>query len=844
MSVLPLDAITPTKLNSPRWWYKPVLPHEKEFPLSCRTVLINFVCALSSHIVRKRPGDMFLQFATNSSSLVIVFLNELSSALGPPAANPAPVADSISDYLKDYPDSSLADILSTDQQQKKLRLVAADLLKSYLDVQAYKCEPVRVFFREVLSGLILEMTVDSCSKPEYINSWIVYLLEEGEPELLNAIEAGLERANEGDMKMGSHQKSSSKSSKMGDRKSIEEPNRGDLAAAVSDHRKLNIENPPNSGDVSDLGSIGRTASEPAIVPENGMAQREDLLLRSKTADELNPLETVAGNTTEYASNRDGSHSKTSADALGTGNALNPQKDNGNIVVMREAPEAVKACGSTVTIVEDFNPSDKSGIRIKPVDDYLIQIEPASSKHTGWMIARKYTDFEYLHETLRRISRIAGVQAFTEQHDELPGWKGRDKNDLQRALEQYLQHALQHEHLAESEGMRKFLEKGRESGYSHEFLTPKGNFPFATPPAFENMGKNMLGALSTAPKGIASGGKAIVGGMSGIFGPGGNGNKRWSHNGTESPRSFNDRPRMSQFSRPNSFDQNSGRPSNASSQERPEEGFQYSGVRATSPGANSLSSSKSVVESPAGRYDSWEDVADWPQNEKAPVYQPADDTKPIPEAEIEAILQSKRTGGHPTKDTNIENHDDNGNDDDNSKQDPRRTLWPALSEDETSMVVELLFAVINEIYGLSAAWNIRKKFLNAAKSYLLRPGNPSLEAIRTLLQDSVLDANTSDEAIAGYLNQIHETSIPPYEEGAESSPPPTQRVLSDEEKEKLRIKARNLLVTRGMPPALMGLMGGNATAESLGRIFDCLQIESVARGFVFAQLIQALKIIVQ
>ncbi|KAK2861275.1 hypothetical protein FQN49_004361 [Arthroderma sp. PD_2] len=174
-----------------------------------------------------------------------------------------------------------------------------------------------------------------------------------------------------------------------------------------------------------------------------------------------------------------------------------------------------------------------------------------------------------------------------------------------------------------------------------------------------------------------------------------------------------------------------------------------------------------------------------------------------------------------------------------KKNSETRTYPPVSEEESVIVVELLFAVINEVYSLSSAWNIRKRLLNASKSFLLRPGNPSLEAIRTLLQESVIDGNTSDEALAGYITKLRKSSMP-TEEDMKAYPPP----LSLEQKEQLRVKARALLISRGMPPALMGIMGANATGEALGKIFDCLQIPSIGRAFVFAILLQAIRVVTQ
>jgi hypothetical protein len=154
-----------------------------------------------------------------------------------------------------------------------------------------------------------------------------------------------------------------------------------------------------------------------------------------------------------------------------------------------------------------------------------------------------------------------------------------------------------------------------------------------------------------------------------------------------------------------------------------------------------------------------------------------------------------------------------------------------------VAVELIFAVINEMYTLSSAWNIRRTLLTAAKSFLLRPGNPSLLNVQELIQTSVIDGNTTDAGIAAQLRKIRENSMPTEQERAAWPAEP-----SEEEKEKTRIKARALLIRSGVPAALMGVMGQAATGEALGRVFDCLQIEEVARGLFFGLMLQAVRIV--
>ena len=174
--------------------------------------------------------------------------------------------------------------------------------------------------------------------------------------------------------------------------------------------------------------------------------------------------------------------------------------------------------------------------------------------------------------------------------------------------------------------------------------------------------------------------------------------------------------------------------------------------------------------------------------------------------------------------------------------PKSELKPKepLTDSETSVAVELMFAVITELYTLSSAWNFRRTLLSAAKTYLLRPGNPQMGAIRELLQSSLLDSNLSDEGIAGHIYKLRENGLPTEKElEAWYRDYPEKNA---EQKEELRVKARKLLVTRGMPTALQSVMGAAASGEALGRVFDCLQHEKVSRGLVFGLLVQAVKVV--
>jgi hypothetical protein len=107
----------------------------------------------------------------------------------------------------------------------------------------------------------------------------------------------------------------------------------------------------------------------------------------------------------------------------------------------------------------------------------------------------------------------------------------------------------------------------------------------------------------------------------------------------------------------------------------------------------------------------------------------------------------------------------------------------------------------------------------------------------MIQESVIEENTSDAGIAAHLRKLRENTLPTEEE-RKGWPPE----MTAEEKEKLRVKARRLLIQSGVPAALMGVMGQSATSEALGRVFDCLQIEEVARGLIFGIMLQAVRVV--
>jgi hypothetical protein len=852
-----------------------------QFPDTCRHTLVAFLLSVSGHLARKRPADTFLDFLTNSSSIVIVFLNELSSAIT--ASPTTECADAVHSYLKSKPESNLAHVLDTKHQQKKLDLVAQDILECYLEHKSYNCEPVRVFCQQILSKLILDMTINSCSRPEFINGWIVYLLEDGEPELLKDIDAGLEgipseattlqgqmdsRISEAQKDLQTakethHKRTISRAQEAMD-DAMREAQRLSQLIAEDDARRLREQDTPDEESAAKTHSASPSASK--VAPSSSSVMTDDT------------SESITQGVATPTSSQSDPHGEDEQRLSQESSSPTLQPDAHEEKIVEEVPPAVPFTNfdqlvprqsvslddedaprkvvppltlhnATISIFDDTDPNDRSSIRGKPAFDYLIQIEPASSHYPGWMIVRKYADFETIHEILRRIANVSGAGAFTQAHATLPAFKVHTKASLREALERYISDAIRFKPLAESEGMKRFLEKDRGMDKS-----PGGKgFGWPTPTAFESMGKGMMDVLTKAPKDVAGGGKAFIGGVTGVLG-----NKKKQSVSSPAPS----RTSTSISPGPSKIQSNISPTSLARKSE--------DSLRSIPPVVDTQPALQAQMEpKPVIKPDVEADMKPRPSSstnsraasvresmESMPVlggdqiiqlppppsdmpddYNPlAMNTPPsqshIQLADIEPPARiSTSTTGSSVDVTNLAKADTT------SAKAPKAK--PPLTEQETTVAVELLFATIQELYTLSSAWSLRRTLLTAAKTFLLRPGNPQLSSIQALLQTTVLDANTSDTGIATHIKKLRENALPTE---AELKAWPAE--LTDKEKEELRIKARKLLVERGMPQALTSVMGQAASGEALGKVFDCLQMQEVARGLVFGLVLQGMRGITQ
>lgn len=833
-----------------KWWYSPILPMEEGFPTVSQATLSSFLLSISNNVARKRPADSFLEFVTNSSSIIIVFLNEISTAVW--ASPSAPVANSIDTYLQLKPESNLANIIDTHQQERKFLAVSDDILATHLDHKVYSCPPAQVFLRQVLAQLILNMTLQRCSQSDWINEWIVYLLEETEPELPMATAA----PSDGSMKNASahttsglseasfqHSPADETANHKGTRTRAEEAMEDAMREAqrltqlmaeedAKRNREQELASPTMADDTSDTTT--HYVPTPTSSQSDQPPQTAELQALQSEQTEQPGLETPSIEETEPPN------------ITNFDQAIAPKLPTALLDYEGPPPgrrEVLTLHKARVSIFDDGGSGDRKPLRSKPTIDYMIQIEPASSNFPGWMIARTYPDFEKLHEVLRRISTISGAVTFTEAHAQLPGWKGRTKAQLTQDLDRYLMDAIQFEPLAESEGMKRFLDKERGMTKS-----PRAKSAFwSGPAALENMSKGVFEAISKAPKNVAGGGKAVFSGVTNALGSG-----QVSRSGTSPLPETQHSTSVSSLGRNTSGGVDHGmtvsnpgsRPSTDSTRTSTSETSNSKQSVSNSTFTQSRSSLDDAAEyQPLPRM--LEETPPTPSTPQTPKLNLPPPPSDIPDDYLSPSKQAGLSAPSATVERTVPDTTSNGQSlEPTDLRKPHRgrrkdrDLSP-LNEKETQVTIELMFAVVNELYTLSSAWTLRRTLLNAARSYLLRPGNPQLESIRLLMQETVLDMNTSDSGIASHILKIRENALPTEEELDKWPKPRTE-----EEKEKLRVRARRLIMKKGMPQALTSVMGMAASGEALGRVFDALQVEKVARGLMFGLMLQGVRALTQ
>lgn len=809
-----------------RWWYTPIVSADENFPGACRQMLTQTLFNIHSHLSQKRPTDIFLLFLISTSNTFIVFFRELAQTS----------QTSIGTYVEEHPSSALAQLVDREMQKRKLRMAADDIVQSFVPAEAVNCDPVRSFLTEIIAGVVLEKVVEKFSSAEWINATIVYLLEkETQPEILQKIDIGEAAAAVND-------KSVAAAAELHKQKRISRAEE-EMERAMKEAQELNVmiaeeEAKRNSGEWSGRNGNGypngietstRTSSDNGVsIPPSIAEEPTTPSTPSNTFtsfDQLLPVVSPAPAPVPVSQDPLYRASITLSD-------LTP-------------PDAGPKGFDPFSGAAFSSPADRP-LRSKPTSAvYLLQIEPGISSVPGWILTRKYADFETLHEVLQPISFISGIDTFTRVHGELPAWRGSTKESLRARLERYVNDALKERSLAECEGMKRFLEKDGETGTGPGKTGAFGGLGkgWPNPQAFAKMGGGVLDALTKAPQGAAEGGKALFGGgfmkralsMKDNIG-GGSGLSTQEIN-RRSSVGVGSQPSLSQIGVKEGYEERSSFPARRSSlmgmtrpiRESKEVYIQLEISSSDKDGPGFVS----LPPPPSDMPDDYDNDSD-PAPEAALARSRAASSASVRFALVPAALAPVPAAvpvhvSPPLLPISVTPPPPSVAEDAIPPPPPKRkTSSEPLSEAESQFVVEIFFAIITELYTLSSAWIFRRSLLNVAKSILLRPGNATLETIRTLIQETIIDGNTVDSAIAGHIQKLRKNGFPTKEERAAW---PLVEEMGDSEKEALREKARRLVGERGMPEALKGLMGAQASKECWGVVFDALQERGVARGVV-------------
>ena len=714
----------------------------------------------------------------SASSTLIVFFRELRSA-----SLETESVNGVADYLRNNPDSALAQMIDEKFQHEKLRHLASRLLATFAKKSDLDCEAGRLFAREMLAMQVLNLTATSCSTSSYINWYIVETfkeVEEGKPLLNDS------RAKEAEKAMARAVAEAAEMTKLLEAErgtdALEKLEGGDIPqATITEAPKTTFASilEDNLGSQSSQ-SFSLTKDRPPQLPPRPDPMSTSVLNSPKSSEEapiaLHPA------VYDYES---------------------PSRLSTSSQQEEETPQETLH-GAKITLM-DLSTDLEAGkpIRQKTTLSYMITIELTGGRVPGWVAIKQFTDFESLHDVLKRLAYVGGLRSFPT---DLPEWKGTMHQTLADELETYLKLALSMKQLADSEEMKRFFGKEitEQSLAKKRAWTPLkgvGNVKDAVISSAE--GSQKLLAAAWATTGMNKKKQSVP-------------SSRSKEDVTIKDVINTDLPTPEEDT---SYHSPLFRESATFAREKPDvqppqrrstseilNGYTYLGNGEMSRTTSTLSVASETI----------------PELSSQDAYKTPRPTQPQTFPEI-----PQRTTPEPTVKTP-------------SSQSPPplparpqnvklKSTKPELSENDAQQILDIGFSILSEFYALSPrTWMIRKSLLNLLKSLLISNGRTYIETIRIMIQeDMIKKCLTSDEWLAGQVKMMTEAIWPPM---------PWPPIDDDAYKR----QAKELFLTKLVPETMRGLMGGAATTQALEIVFEALQDQKVSKGIIVALMCDVIR----
>ena len=656
-----------------------------------------------------------------------------------------------------------------------------------------ECDPARLFAREILAMQIFDLTATSCSASSYINWYIVETFKDVQEE--GGLLGKDSRAKEAEEAMARAVAEAAEMTRL-----LEAEREGTPLPTNEDPVPTPPLSVPEAAPKTTFASILR---DPDIIPHQ---PRFDVPLQQpatfpSTHDQPHPIETAMPPSTSEGS--------LSANLSPEGSD-SPARLSSTSLQYDEPPQETLQ-GATISLM-DLSTDSGTGkpIRQKSTLSYMITIEPSGGRVPGWVAIKQFTDFESLHDVLRRLAAVGGIRSFPT---DLPEWKGKMHQPLADDLETYLKTALAVKQLADSEAMKRFF--GKE--ITDQSLAKKKAWP-----PLKGVGEGMKGAAEGSQKLFAAAWGATTTKKRSSTPPVGREKarseltlKEIAKDDVPTPEEdtayhsplFRESPSVRDSLNSISRSGTSNSLGVDGALERTSTSSSLNGYTFIGDGEMSKSASSTSLETPSAAASATELTQ--PEPVSTPPPPPPMFTEPVSELQPPSAPVTKPPSPVPPPIPD-------------RKPPPTKPSVPELSANDAQQILDIGFSILSEFYALSPrTWIIRKSLLNLLKSLLISNGRTYIETIRTYIQeDLITKCLTSDDWIAGQVKAMTESIWP-----ANPWPPIDDAAY--------KVQAKELFMARGLPETMRGLMGGAATSQALEIVFEALQDQRVAKGILVA-----------